>query len=144
MSEQSFKNHGRYVPLYHFILPLAIIALMVGSVINLFDCLHKKDALYSASLLCLIGPILLLIWFYARAFAIKAQDRAIRAEENLRHMALAGSLLDPRLRMGQIIALRFASNEEFVVLAHKAAEENMKPAEIKAAIKQWRADNHRA
>ena len=144
MAEQSFKNHGRYVPLYHFVLPTAILVLIVGSIINLFDCLHKSDALYSAALICLIGPILLFIWFYARHFALKAQDRAIRAEENLRHMAIAGSLLDPRLTMTQIIALRFAPNEEFVVLAHRAAEENMKPTEIKKAIQQWRADHVRA
>jgi hypothetical protein len=144
MLEQSFKNHGRYVPIYHFILPTAILALIVGSIINLFDCLHKQDALYSASLICLIGPILLFIWFYARAFALRAQDRAIRAEENLRHMAIAGSLLDQRLTMNQIIALRFAPNEEFVVLAHRAAEENMKPGDIKKAIQQWKADHNRA
>ena len=143
MSEQNFKNHGKYVPLYHFILPLMILALIVGSVINLFDCLHKSDALYSASLICLIGPILLLIWFLTRVFALKAQDRAIRAEENLRHMAIAGSLLDPRLTMYQIVALRFASNAECVVLAHRAAEENMKPADIKKAIQHWRADHDR-
>ena len=143
MSEQNFKNHGKYVPLYHFILPLMILALIVGSVINLFDCLHKSDALYSASLICLIGPILLLIWFLTRVFALKAQDRAIRAEENLRHLAIAGSLLDPRLTMYQIVALRFASNAEFVVLAHRAAEENMKPADIKKAIQHWRADHDR-
>ncbi len=144
MSDQNFKNHGRYIPLYHFILPAAILALIVGSVINLFDCLHKADALYSAALICLIGPILLLIWFYARQFALKAQDRAIRAEENLRHLAIAGSLLDQRLTMNQIIALRFAPNEEFVVLAHRAAEESMKPSEIKKAIQQWKADHSRA
>jgi len=144
MAEQNQKNHGRYIPLYHFILPLAILALIIGSVINLFDCLHKSDALYSAALICLIGPILLFIWFYARQFALKAQDRAIRAEENLRHMAIAGSLLDPRLTMNQIIALRFAPNDELVVLAHKAAEENMKPSDIKKAIQQWKADHHRA
>ena len=144
MSEQNLKNHGKYVPIYHFILPVAILALIVGSVINLFDSLHKEDALYSASLICLVGPILLFIWFYARAFALKAQDRAIRAEENLRHMAIAGSLLDPRLRMSQIIALRFASNAEFISLAHRAAEEDMKPADIKKAIQHWRADHDRA
>ena len=144
MPDQNFKNHGRYVPLYHFILPFAILALIVGSVINLFDCLHKEDALYSASLICLVGPILLFLWFYGRHFALKAQDRAIRAEENLRHFAIAGSLLDPRLTMYQVVALRFASNAEFVALAHRAAEENMKPSEIKKAIQQWKADHSRA
>jgi len=144
MPDQNFKNHGRYIPLYHFILPTAILALIVGSVINVFDRLHHGDSIYSATLICLIGPILLLIWFYARQFALKAQDRAIRAAENLRHLAIAGSLLDQRLTMSQIIALRFAPNDELVVLAHKAAEDNMKPADIKKEIQHWKADHHRA
>jgi len=144
MPDQNFKNHGRYISLYHFILPLAILALIVGSVVNVFDRLHHGDSIYSASLICLIGPILVLLWFYGRHFALKAQDRAIRAEENLRHLAIAGSLLDQRLTMNQIIALRFAPNEEFVALAHRAAEEGMKPAEIKKAIREWKADHARA
>lgn len=144
MAKQNLKNHGRYVPLYHFITPVALLALMVGSVINLFDSLHKAEALYSASLICLISVLLVFIWYFARGFALKAQDRAIRAEENLRHLAIAGSLLDSRLNIHQIIALRFASNNEFVVLAHRAAEENMKPAEIKKQIQNWRGDHDRA
>ncbi len=144
MAAQNLKNHGRYVPVYHFILPIAILAFIIGSVINLFDCMHKSDALYSASLICLAGPIILFIWYFSRSFALKAQDRAIRAEENLRHLAIAGSLLDNRLTMQQIIALRFAANNEFVALAHRAAEENMKPADIKKAIQNWKEDNDRA
>jgi hypothetical protein len=144
MSTQNFKNHGRYVPLYHFIMPLLILSLIVGSVINLFDCLHKKDALYSASLICLIGPLVLFLWWFCRSFAVKAQDRAIRAEENLRYFAIAGKLLDSKLTMAQIVALRFAPNNEFVALAHRAVEENMKPAEIKKAIVNWKEDHNRA
>jgi hypothetical protein len=100
--------------------------------------------LYSASLICLSSIVLCLVWYFARAFALKAQDRAIRAEENLRHFAITGNLLDSRLRMGQIIALRFASNNEFVALAHRAAEENLTAADIKKAIVNWKADNDRA
>ena len=72
-------------------------------------------------------------------FAMGAQDRAIRAEENLRHFALTGKLLDKRLRKSQVIALRFADDTEFVLLAEKAANENMKPDDIKKAIVNWRA-----
>ena len=144
MAEQNLKNHGRYVPLYHFILPTAILALVVGSSINLFDACHKNDGLYSASLICLMSLVLLFVWFYSRSFALKAQDRAIRAEENLRHFIATGKALDNRLRMGQIIALRFAGDDEFVALAQKAAAENMSSKDIKAAIKNWRADNDRA
>ena len=79
----------------------------------------------------------------ARIFALKAQDRAIRAEENLRHFALTGQLLDPRLSIRQVIGLRFASDGEFVALAKRAAEEKLSPNAIKQAVKDWRADLYR-
>ena len=79
----------------------------------------------------------------ARVFALKAQDRAIRAEENLRHFAATGKLLDARLGTKQIVALRFASDGEFVDLARRAAETGMSPDAIKKSIKQWRADTYR-
>ncbi len=144
MAEQNFKNHGRYVPLYHFILPVLILAFMIGSVINLFDSLHKSDGLYSASLICLAGPVLLFLWWFSRAFALRAQDRAIRAEENLRYFAITGNLLDSKLKMSQIIALRFAPNNEFVDLAHRAVAENLSSRQIKEAIQHWKADENRA
>lgn len=143
MAAQNFKNHARYVPLYHYIASTAILALVVGSGINLSEACCKKDGLYSASLICLMSVVLGIVWYFARAFALKAQDRAIRAEENLRHFSMTGNLLDSRLRMGQIIALRFASNDEFVALAKKAAEQNMSSKDIKMAIQNWREDNNR-
>ena len=86
---------------------------------------------------------LFLLSFLARTFALKAQDRAIRAEEGLRHYVLTGKLLDPRLQVGQIIALRFASDAEFPALAQKAAESGMSNKEIKQSVKNWRADTYR-
>ena len=144
MVEQNVSNHSRFVPGYHFIVSTAILALLVGSGINVVEACNEKDGFYSASLICLISVVLLILWWYTRVFALKAQDRAIRAEENLRHFAMTGKLLDSRLRMGQIIALRFASDDEFVELAKKAADEQMAPKAIKMAIKNWRADNNRA
>ncbi|HQR02260.1 MAG TPA: DUF6526 family protein, partial [Ferruginibacter sp.] len=88
--------------------------------------------------------VLTIVWWYSRAFALRAQDRAIRAEENFRHFLATGKPLDARLRMGQIVALRFAGDDEFVALAQKAAEEKMSAREIKQAIKNWKADYNRA
>jgi len=84
-----------------------------------------------------------MLFNYARVFPLKAQDRAIRAEENLRHFALTGKLLDSRLQVKQIVALRFAPDDEFVALAKKAADSNMPPADIKRAVKSWKADDYR-
>ena len=138
---QQHSNHARYIPLWHFVTSAAILALLVGSIINLTH--SAKENIYSASLLVLASVIFLSIFWYARWFALRAQDRAIRAEENLRHFVLTGKLLDGRLRLGQIIALRFAGDEEFAALAKKAAEQGTSSADIKKSIQQWKADFHR-
>ena len=77
MKEQNFKNHSRFVIGYHGVTFLAIVALLIGSVINLVK--SSSDSLYVSSLLVLVSVILLVVSFYARSFALKAQDRAIRA-----------------------------------------------------------------
>jgi len=141
MKVQDYKSHRRYIFGFHIITLLFIIALLAGSVVNLLHTEHSN--LYSASLICLISVILGLMFIYVRQFPLKAQDRAIRAEENLRHYVLSGKLLDRRLRTSQIIALRFASDEEFVQLAKKALEQNMDSHTIKKSILNWKGDFHR-
>ena len=142
MKVQSFKNHGRYVFMFHIVTYAAIFAVIVGSVINLVN--SSKENLYSASLLVLVSLILASLAWFGRRFALKAQDRAIRAEENFRHFILTGKPLDHRLRMGQIIALRFAPDEEFANLCQQALSSNLRGNDIKKAIQNWRADHHRA
>jgi uncharacterized protein DUF6526 len=90
-----------------------------------------------------ITACVIILFFFARIFPLKAQDRAIRAEENLRHFAMTGKLLDPRLGTLQTVALRFASDGEFVALARRAAEEGLTPDAIKRAVKNWRPDTYR-
>ena len=142
MTEQNFKNHTRLVPLFHGVTFLLILSGLIGSIINLLDH-HEPGNHYSAALLIVVFLILLLLFWFVRSFALKAQDRAIRAEENFRHFILTGKPLDKGLRMGQIIALRFASDEEFPALAQKALADKMAPKEIKMAIQHWKGDYHR-
>ena len=80
---------------------------------------------------------------FARLFALKAQDRAIRAEENFRHYLLTGKPLDPRITVRQVIGLRFAPDDEFPALAAKAAAEGTSEDDIKKSIKNWKADHYR-
>ncbi len=138
---QDYKTHRRIVPGYHGLTFLLIMGIVVGGIILAF-CNCPENA-FSGSLIALTGIALGLTAFYARQFAIKAQDRAIRAEENFRHFVLTGKALDSRLRIGQIVGLRFASDEEFPALAAKAAAENLKGDDIKKLIKTWRGDFHR-
>lgn len=139
---QHLKNHARYSVPYHFILLPLLLATFVGSIFNL--CNSSEDNVYSASLICLLSFLVFALAFMARAFALKAQDRAIRAEENFRHFMLTNKSLDNRLTMAQMIALRFASDDEFPTLAQKAADTKMSGKEIKRSIKNWRADYYRA
>ncbi len=144
MSTQNYKNHSQLIPMYHFVLLSLIIGCLVASVWNLNVALHLRHGRLQALMFFLLTDIVLAMFFFARGFALKAQDRAIRAEENLRCFALTGKLLDKRLKTGQVIALRFAPDEEFLPLAEKAVNENMKPKEIKQAIQNWKADHYRA
>jgi hypothetical protein len=139
--EQNYKNHRRYTIGYHLITSLLLLAFLGGAINN--ARISSKDNQYSACLLVLGAIIMILLYWYLRAFPLKAQDRAIRAEENFRHYLLTNRQLDPRLRMSQIVALRFASDEEFPGLAQRAANENIKSEEIKKLIRSWRADNDR-
>jgi hypothetical protein len=140
MSQQNFQNHTRYVPVWHFLVPLLLLALLGGSINNYLNVATDR---YAAALLILVAVILFFFYWYARAFALRAQDRAIRAEERLRHHLLTGQPLDPRLRMSQIIALRFASDAEFPALAQRAVAEKMSSKQIKQAVKEWRGDYNR-
>lgn len=144
MDAQNYKNHARIVPLYHVVLSLILIVCLVFSIWNLYRAYeHHSGRLVAATLLGFCIAFFIIEW-YARVFALAAQDRAIRSEENLRHFVLTGKPLDSRLSMSQVIALRFAEDTEFLLLAEKAAKENMKPKEIKIAIVNWKADHHRA
>ncbi len=141
MKEQHVGNHSRLVPLYHYIAGLLLLAILVGASINL--CYNWKQNTYESSLIFALTILVGLVWHFSRTFALKAQDRAIRAEENFRHFILTGKPLDSKLRLGQIIALRFAGDEELPSLAKKAVDEQLSPKQIKLAVQKWRADHHR-
>ena len=143
MQTQNYKNHSRYVPMYSFVLLTLILVILGGAVWNFYRAYDHRSGRLSAALIFALGLTTIFFYIYARQFALRAQDRAIRAEENFRHFVLTGKPLDSRLRMGQIIALRFADDSEFVSLAQRAADENIKGYDIKKEIKNWRADHHR-
>lgn len=141
MQTQNYANHSRWVFPYHILTGGAIGFLLVQSVINL---VHASQGLSSSAFLFLLISLILVSFFiYARQFSLKAQDRAIRAEETLRHFILTGKPLYKELTMVQIIALRFAGDEEFPALAKKAVDESLSNKDIKKAIRSWRADHSR-
>jgi hypothetical protein len=144
MATQNYANHRQFVPLFHGVLFTILVLTLIGSAVNLYESWGDHIRQYSASLIFVLTFCVLGLFFFTRIFPLKAQDRAIRAEENLRHFAVTGKLLDPRLGIRQIVALRFASDGEFVALAARAAQENLSAEDVKKAIKNWRADTYRA
>ena len=140
--EQNNRNHSRFVTGYHRVLLVLLLAGLIGSITNLVKSFDNEN-LYSASLLFLVFVIAILITWYARAFPLKAQDRAIRAEEGLRFFIMTGKPLPAGLHMSQVVALRFASDAEFQELTERTVKENLSVKEIKSAIKNWKADHNR-
>jgi hypothetical protein len=143
MATQTYANHRQFSRPFHFVLMPILFLTLIGSIVNLSKSWDDHERLYSAALITVLCASALFLAVMSRVFALKAQDRAIRAEENLRHLAITGKLLDPRLGTKQVVALRFASDAEFVALARRAADEAMAPDAIKQAVKSWRADTYR-
>jgi hypothetical protein len=139
MKQQNYKNHTQIVYGYYVSTGVPILALIGIAISKIFDEENRSFGI----VLLLIGWILLSMLFRSRAFALKAQDRAIRAEEKLRYFMLTGKAMDERITLSQVIALRFASDEEMPALVQRAAEEGLNNKEIKKQIKAWRSDWYR-
>src|SRR5260370_27486289 len=143
MEEQNFKKHARFVPPFHFFAVPLLLLTFIGSLVNLYQSWGDHERIYSASLIATLSLGALMGTVFGRVFALQAQDRVIRLEENLRCQTLTGKMLDTRLTRGQVIALRFASDGEFAALAAEAASKNTPPLPLKNAISNSRVDFHR-
>ena len=138
---QNYKNHAKFIPVFHYIaLPLLLINFLAA----LFR-LTQDINFYALNDLGL-AVALIIVAVFTRLFALKAQDRVIRLEEQLRIQALLPDALKTdagRLTMGQIVALRFASDEELAELTQDALDHNTSPNALKQAVKNWRPDYNR-
>ena len=140
--QQNYASHARYVPGYHFLLSLILLA-------NLFYAVKQAIVLRTgASLLGAALAIgLILMYWYLRAFAVTVQDRVIRLEERLRYERVLPADLRTRaegLSRGQIVALRFAHDDELPALVGRTLDGNLSSKAIKQQITKWRADHLRA
>jgi hypothetical protein len=140
--DQTYATHRQVVPLYHFVLQGLLLLTLIGACVNLYRSLGTAR-LYGSSLILVLTFVTIMVAVFSRWFALRAQDRAIRAEEQLRHYVLTGRLLDTRLTMRQIIGLRFAGDEELASLAERAVNDNLSEDAIKKAVRHWRADTYR-
>ena len=148
-SDQNFENHAKVVPAYHYLTfpMLALPTLYLGyGVVTDFSFADLVSTLpLLVSFIFSVGVVFL--FFFARVFALGVQDRVIRLEERMRMEKLLPEDLKhriPEVTTEQMIALRFASDEELTGLVFTALSEGISDRKtLKQAIKNWRADNQR-
>lgn len=140
---QSIRNHTRIHPIQHFFwLPLAGVTILTALGSSIVAMINGGTIL--TLLLILATAIIGLIsGFLARRNALIVQDRVIRIEEQFRYFHLTGKTPSVELTIRQWIALRFASDKEFPMLADKAGQQDLSPEQIKQTIQDWREDNYR-
>ena len=139
---QTYANHARFHPPFHFFLGPGSFVLLILTVVNVVRHFRRLDAW----ILLLLGILFLLAVILIRTNALRVQDRLIRLEERLRLQALLLSELSARigeLTESQLIALRFASDSELPALVAKVLAANLGSKDIKKAIVTWRADTFR-
>ena len=139
MAEQSFKNHAHRPTETGVVWALALVALIL--IVQQFRGAETRDWAIVALTLAMF-----VVGWISRAYIVRLQDRIIMLEMKVRAAEVLPAGQDAalaKLTKQQIVALRFASDEELSALLDRAVRENMPPKEIKAAVKQWRADHYR-
>jgi hypothetical protein len=140
---QTFKNHARFLPAFHFfVLPVLLI-----NVLNTFRQLYLTPS-RSTGFAVVVAAALLTLGFLSRVMVLSVQDRVIRLEMRLRLReclppALVAQIneLTPR----QLIALRFASDAELSDLVREVLDGKLATQkEIKMRVKNWQEDWLRA
>ena len=143
MEDQNYANHRRYTAGYHYVLSGLLFVGLIISIINILRHKTYQGGFVSSILILLLFVCAALIWAFLRTFPLKAQDRAIRAEEGLRYFILTRKPIDSKINIRQIAALRFAPDDELIPLIERVIAENLSPDDIKKAIKNWKSDYHR-
>ena len=152
MKTQHYANHTKLDPIFHgviligsaiwwFLFLIGMVTLLVKNIVTFSEM--PRFVLFMLVWVVLIAISLLFMAWKMRAYALKNQDRVIRFEEGFRYYILTGKQIDPALTVRQLIALRFAPDEEFVELCVQAVKNNMTPNDIKKSIINRRADHHR-
>lgn len=144
MTEQNFANHTKLVPPFHFFV-LPVLALnLIWSIYHLWKLKFSFEGFVGL----LLALALATGFLFARVFALSVQDRVIRLEERLRLARLLPDDLKARIdefSVAQLVAMRFACDQELPELARKVLAENLQSRKaIKQLVKTWRADYQRA
>lgn len=139
---QNYANHAKMVPLYH---GLTFGLFMVNLGWSILQVVRSPG--WGTLVALLLAVALILLFFFARVFALGVQDRVIRLEERLRMERLLEGDLKGRIgdfTTSQLVGLRFASDEELPELARRVLDEGIRDRKaIKQAVRNWRADHQR-
>ena len=139
---QTYANHTRLHPPFHYFLAPGALVLIILTVINVF----RHYSQLNAWILLLMAILFFAALFLVRLYPLKTQDRIIRLEERLRLQTVLSAALAqriPELTEAQLIALRFAPDNELPALVEKVLAGKMPSREIKKNIVAWRADTFR-
>jgi hypothetical protein len=141
-SPQTYATHRRF-NLTHMI---ALVILMVNAGDAIWGVWRAPS--WAAFLHLAVAIALVLLGIVARTMVLTIQDRVIRLEMRLRLAEILPTDLKSRvgeLTPGQLVGLRFASDEELPELVRKVLGGELRGGEeIKRAVKTWRADHLRA
>jgi Family of unknown function (DUF6526) len=144
MAEQSFANHGKFFPPFHFFVVPVMVMNFVGSIYRWY----MTGFSWGGGWRVLLALGLLMGFLTARVMALKVQDRVIRLEERLRYERVLPADLKPRIEeftVSQMVSLRFACDAELPGLARKVLDEKMNERKaIKRMVKNWKPDYLRA
>lgn len=140
---QSYARHARYVPPYHFVAgPIFLIYFLWAAYRAV--TLPGGDTLVTL----LLSIALILLYFYARIFALTVQDRVIRLEMRMRLRELLPADLAARIHEftpKQLVAMRFACDAELPAIARTVLDERLTDGKaIKRLVRDWQADTLRA
>ena len=142
-SGQTYKNHIRWFPLYHFfVAPVLLINVFVQAWL-----LYRTPSGMAVWNL-IIGLALVMLALVARVMAVTVQDRVIRLEMRLRLRGLLPPDLQARISeitRDQCVGLRFASDAELPALVRRVLAGELKTSrEIKKQVAEWQGDYLRA
>lgn len=139
MTKQTYENHVRWHPPHHFVLTPILLLNFIFAIVRLVQDFNIDRIAY---LILAIG--LIIMGVLVRLNSLTVQNRLIKLEEQLRYERILPKDLAEKarnLKTGQIIALRFASDEELPFLIERALNNEFeKPDQIKREIKNWRGD----
>lgn len=144
MSEsQTYQNHVRRLPLQYNLMAFIVTANILWSGYRLFGEMTGDRVMAF-----LVSVALFIMALSARTQTLTVQNRVIRLEMRHRLRDLLPADVAARalaLPMSQLVALRFASDEEMPELVGEVLSGTLTDAKaIKQRIKQWQADHLRA